>query len=447
MTAFPASLAAAVLLAALRAQVAPPAFVEVELPGGPVYVQQRIEIVLRVGTDAGFFAAQGIPLFQQRLDRPFQVVVPWLEPSAGRDVVLREGPADGPRVVVGGRAVRWHAAGSRQRDGRTWELLELRCHWIPRLAGAQEVEPVALHYAFATRFQEHLLRGREPSDRQEASVSCAAARFEVRELPAAGRPERFDGAVGEFTVRAAAPVAAVPLGGSFTLEVAIEGDGDLAGLPAMAWPELPGFVVQGLVERRAPAARLFAFDVLAVRGGATEVPPVSFAFFSPRAGRYVTQWTAPVPLAVGPAAGILPARVAALVDADRRAVAGAAGWPAGRWLLPAAGVGIAIVVCVLLRRRARGNGRQRAFAALAAALGGGADVEAFASFCASCAGGGPAAGFDAVLGRCAERGAPPALLARVRTLHERLDAARYGGTKPQRDEVLGVARELLQAVR
>lgn len=420
---------------------APPLIVEVDAPATPVYVQQRVPLVVRVGYDAAFCREFAIPLFQQRLDQPFLIVLPWLQGREDRAVALREGPPDGVRIAVGDRVQRFAPAGERTQDGRRYTLLELRADWLPLAAGEQAIEPIELRYAFASRFEEHLLRGRQPLDRQDAEVRSALRVLQVRELPAAGRPAGFQGAVGEFTVVARASVAAVPVGGTFTLELEIAGAGNLDRVPPLPWPELPGFVVQGLVEQRTPAARIGRFDVLAVREGATAVPPVPFVFFAPADGAYRTVQTAPVPLRVDAAASPLPPRVAALVAADaaRRAAAAALPW----WYYAAGGVVAMALVAVLTRtltRRRRRGARLQALARLARELtAAGVDVaavaQAFASFLAACN-----------LGAVSPPDLPAALRDRVHSLREALGAARYGGVAPAAGDVLAVARDLVRAL-
>lgn len=419
---------------------APPLFVEVDAPAAPVYVQQRVPLVVRIGYDAAFCREFAIPLFQQRLDQPFLVVLPWQQAREDRAVTLREGPADGVRVAVGDRVQRFAPAGERTQDGRRYTLLELRADWLPLAGGEQPIEPVELRYAFASRFEDHLLRGRQPLDRQDAEVRSARRVLQVRELPAAGRPAGFQGAVGEFTVVARASAAAVPLGGTFTLEVEVAGPGNLDRMPPLPWPELPGFIVQGLVEQRTPAARLGRFDVLAVREGAMAVPPVPFVFFAPVDGAYRTVQTAPVPLRVDPAVAALPPRVAALIEADaaRRAAAAALPW----WYYAIGGaVAVALVALVArhLARRRRGVARLQAVARLDQELtAAGADAAAAAR------------AFEAFLGTGDFESAlphlPAALRDRVQQQREAFAAARYGGVLPATGDVLAVARDLVRAL-
>lgn len=425
---------------------APPLFVEVDTPAAPVYVQQRVPLVVRVGYDAAYCREFAIPLFQQRLDQPFLVVVPWLQGREDRAVELREGPADGVRVAVGDRVQRFAPAGERTQDGRRYTLLELRADWLPLAQGEHAIEPVELRYAFASRFEDHLLRGRQPLDRQDAEVRSALRLLSVRELPAAGRPAGFQGAVGEFSVLARTSVAAVPLGGTFTLEVEVAGTGNLDRVPPLAWPELPGCVVQGLVEQRQPGLRIGRFDVLAVREGAIGLPPLSYVFFSPAQDAYRTAQTAPLPLQVEAATAPLAPRIAALVEAEAARVAAATAWP--WWYYGAAATGVAVFVAIAARSAARRRRRTELLLAverLASAAAAAADVEAsgraFGAFLAACGLGEPPQWEHP-----AARAVPTALRDRLRNLAEALAAARYGGVSPTSGELVAVARDLVRVL-
>ncbi|MEO6594787.1 MAG: BatD family protein [Planctomycetota bacterium] len=438
--------------ATLAAQepASPPVFVEVAPSATTVWLHESVELVVRVGYDAAFFATSALPLFQQRLDQPFQVLVPWLFGAEDRavDIVTPADGAPGQRVATGDRSALWQPAGKRQVSGRTFELLELRCRWVPLAAGTSPIAPVELRYAFATRFEEDFLRGRQPLDRQEASVVSAPMELTVKRLPVTERPTAFKGAVGEFTVRASANASSVAVGATFSLEVAVEGIGNFGRFAPMVLPPLPGFHVQGVVEQRGASSRTYVFDVLALRAGLAEVPAVPFVSFSPRPGNYVTSLVGPVPMHVlpKPAGTVLPERVQALVDADALRVreANALSW---WWYVL---LGLAIVAAVVSwRRRQRHAARrvelQGALARLDVALAcGPADaLVALEVLCALCAGT-PILGPDALLEALLARGVPAALVARVRDMHAELDAARYGGRMPTAEAVLGPARELAQ---
>jgi hypothetical protein len=449
VTALLPALALALPLAALRAQdPGPPVFVEVGGVPAEVWLQQPFVATVRIGCDREWLQHGAVPLFQQPLDLPFHVVVPWLFAAEDRAVELLPGAANGGRsAAVGDRVVALAPAGERQVGGRTFDVLELRCRWLPLAPGTSGVAPVQVRYAFATRFRDDFLRSREPLDRQEATVQSRAAELRVRALPPEA-PPGFHGAVGAFAVRASASVAAARVGDTFTLSLDVTGDGNLDRFAPLPPPALPGFHVQGVAERRAPDRRRFELDVLALRAGVQQVPPVPFVAFAPGEGRYVTLRSEPVPLRVDapPPGTVLAPRVQQLVDADERQVA-AANAPS-RWWAVAAGLA-AVLVGTGLRLRQR---RTRAIAAfvraraeLAAAAGADAarQLTAFEALLAARAGvpAWSAAGWE----RLAAAGVARTAITRARDVHAALDTARFGGIGPTALELQAVADALLPA--
>ncbi len=425
------------------------AFVEVQASAATVWLQQPCDLVVRIGFDAEWFATAAIPLFQQRLDQPFQLVVPWLFGAEDRAVTPLPAPPGTAtqRIAVGDQVLAAARAGVRDVDGRRFELLELRYRWLPLAAGTSTVAPVELRYAFATRFDADFLRGRQPLDRQEQSVLSAPLPLQVRALPVAGRPAGFTGAVGEFAVRASTTATAVAVGAVFDVELLLTGDGNLDRIAPVPAPDLPGFHVQGMRELRREPGRTFVFSLLALRAGATEVPALAFAAFSPRAGDYVVHHTAALPLHVEPlpAGGKLAPAVAALVRADAQALRAANAWPWWSYALAAVGAtGVLTMRAVVRRRRRRQRDLAAALAQLASALveGPAAAALAFERLCARCAETDLFHG-ETVWPALRAAGGDEATVTAAQQAHAALDAARFGGVPPPAASVTEAARALV----
>lgn len=433
---------------AAQAPDVPRAFVEVLDVPPSLWWQQPCELRVQIGIDAEWFRTAAVPLFQQPLDQPFQVVVPWLLGAEDRAVALVPVPAGVPsqRLAVGDRVVAAATVGHRQVDGRRFDLFELRYRWLPLAAGSSTIAPVELRYAFATAFADDFLRGRQPLDRREHSVWSAVHSLPVRALPREGRPPEFLGAVGEFTVRAETTATSVSVGEAFDVELTIDGDGNLGRMAPLPPPRLPGFHVQGVREPRRSSGRTFVLSVVALRAGATSVPAIPFASFSPAAGAYVVPRSEPLPLQVVPLpAGVaLPPAIAALVAADVEVQRAARAWP---WwghgllglLLLLVGGGAAASWRRVRRRRQGGAATARLEAALAE--GALPTLAAFEQLCAQRAG---ARAFDGTTVWATLRavGVAADAVAAAQVLHSNLDAARFGGVPPPAAEVRAAARPL-----
>ncbi|MBL8753661.1 MAG: BatD family protein [Planctomycetes bacterium] len=408
---------------------APPFFVEV-LPLPPrVFAQQVVEVVLQVGYDPGFVRSSAVPMFAQPLDQPFQVLVPWLAAEPGRFVAVVPPPSTGrtQRIAVGDQVLQLASAAPVERAGRTFQVLQLVTSVRLPSPGTVALAEPQVRYAFATKFVEDFLRGRQAVDRQEATVVGRAPRWTVEPLPAPA-PEGFHGAVGTFTVEAVLASRPTAVGDAFTVEVVVRGSGDLAGLPPLPTPRLPGFHVQGVAERRGPDRTVFALDVLALRAGAVAVPPVPFVAFDPVRAAYEALATEALPIVVAAATAPLPERIARLVEADAAAEAKSSSHPSPAW--------IAVFVPLLAAAGRRRRQRRRTHAALQAALAGDAVgvLAAFEALLAVCAG---TKSFDAgTWERLAAK--RPTAVAAMRDLHARLDQARFGGARPTVAEVEAV---------
>ena len=412
--------------------------VRVELQTLPprAFVQQGFDVVMRLAVDRQWLAERAVPLLQQRLDRPFHVVVPWLrddDVQSAQPLPARAGAAS-VRVAVGDRVLPFALAGEQQIDGRAFELLELPCRIAALQPGTLSLPPVAVRYAFGTRFQDDFLRGRQPLDRQEGTAVGAAGSVVVEALPTPV-PAGFFGAVGTFKLRATVASASGEVGVAFPCELELAGDGNCERMAVPTTVPVPGCHVQGITATRSASSCQFRLDLLPLRAGAT-LGPVELVAFDPLQARYVTLQAPTVPFAVAPAVAPdrLEPRVRELIAAEAERTA--EGWPWGGLL---GGAAAAVLTLLLLARRSTA----RRAAALALAL---------AERCAAALPQDPAGAllaFDAWLAQRAGTSAGPApdwpalgaagvgteVLDALQRLREQLDAARYGGAPPAGDAV------------
>lgn len=407
---------------AAQSQPDPPAALVVTAPSRPVFVGERVAITLQLELDAAFLAERAVPLFQQPLDLPVAVEAAWLAADEQHQVLVDE-RAGGRSMATGGARRLW-----RPVDGPPGRhRFALAVEYLPLAPGRHELQ-AAVRYAFATAFTEHFLRGREPVDRREAHNPAAGVTLVVEPVPEAGRPTAWSGLVGRGAVRASCAVAEVALGS--TLTVVLHCTGRLSAVPAVRapWPELPGFVVQGCVEGTTATERTFAYDLLVVRAAATAVPPVPLLVFDPETRSFATLVSAPLPLQVVAPAAPLSEPIAALVAADAAAQRAAAAWPG--WVHAAlAGAALLLVMAVrqLQREGRRRPARAAAVAHLAEALAGTPEAAA--------------AAFAALLRLGPDLAAvPPPLAAELARCREQLEAARFGGPRPEVAWVLAQGR-------
>jgi hypothetical protein len=138
-------------------------------------------------------------------------------------------------------------------------------------------------------------------DYEARTNECA---YTVRELPAAGRPEGFTGAVGRYAVQVTASPLEVDAFAPITLEVRVTGQGILEELKPAAWSEVSSltkdFDVSPDVDsgRMEGPAKVFRQVIRPRHEKVTAIPPVPFPYFDPKLERYEVARSREVPIKV-----------------------------------------------------------------------------------------------------------------------------------------------------
>jgi hypothetical protein len=203
------------------------------------------------------------------------------------------------------------------KDGRSMDVLVFRTAVTPSKAGKITLGPVEMSYlALVPRAQRN--RPRSLFDLLDDSVfgdpffgvnqhfklRAEPVELEVKPLPAAGRPESFSGAVGQFTFKAAGAPNRVKAGDPITMKLSVSGRGNFDRIEAPALADPDGW-------RSYPASADFkASDDLGVSGTKTfsmavipeakktAMPVFEFAYFDPAAEKYVKVKSEPAALTV-----------------------------------------------------------------------------------------------------------------------------------------------------
>ena len=129
----------------------------------------------------------------------------------------------------------------------------------------------------------------------------------VNSLPD-GAPPAFNGAVGQFELRAHVDTNNTQVNDTVTLVLEIEGAGNVDALTEPALPELSGwrfFESQpstNMLSRENQVYGIRRFERLMVPGQAGEfiIPSFRFSYYDPEAGEYRTSTTDPIPITVHP---------------------------------------------------------------------------------------------------------------------------------------------------
>ncbi len=438
------AVAGATLLTALGAQqvaggAATPYTIELAPKQLRAVVGQQLAGELQVGFDVDWQQQHGLALVAQPLDLPFAVQSDWFGDEANWQVAFVDAEG-GPRAVVGERVVRWRALGEQVRDGRRWRTFAADFVATPRAPGAV-VPAVAVRYAYTSGFHDDFLRGRQPLDRHDASVSAAASAWTIAALPDQAEPAGFGGAVGEFTLQVELRTAASEVGRELDVDLVVRGRGDLSAFAAPPLPNLPGWFVVGVREKPRNGARVFGYQVVALRDGERPLGPFELVVFDPRQWAYTTLRTEPVTVTVAPATNLaaLPAPVRQKVEADAQERAAANAVPAWYWLVVIVAGGCTLLGAVRTRQRAARRRRaQSAREALLLVLDGDPArlLQCFEVLVAACRGSGPLG--EADWAQCDDV---------TRDLRQRLADAAYGGPRPDGAELRAFAQRLVADLR
>ena len=145
---------------------------------------------------------------------------------------------------------------------------------------------------------------------KDFEVAAPGRQFEVRDVPLAGRPDTFTGAVGDFS--AVAPSVHPPRvgpGEPVTLQLAVTGSGNFAAMQApvlnrlQSWRDYQPEITMAAGSEPGSGTKTFKFTLIA-RQDENASPGAALSYFDPKQEKYVTLRFDPVPLtAEGPLEG------------------------------------------------------------------------------------------------------------------------------------------------
>ena len=129
---------------------------------------------------------------------------------------------------------------------------------------------------------------------------------EVLPLPVAGRPQSFTGLVGRLNVSASIDRSSVETNDAVTLELIVEGEGNLRGLaaPIIDFPgdfEVFPPEVTETIDRagsRIRGSRAYTYVLIPRSPGEKSIPPVEMSYFDAESGLYATSASEPLRLEV-----------------------------------------------------------------------------------------------------------------------------------------------------
>lgn len=183
------------------------------------------------------------------------------------------------------------------KDGRIFDkALLARYAAYPLKSGKLLIDSISIK---ATYYLEH--RGNSPfgEDRifsffnraRSGTESSKRVSLEVSDLPQEGRPQDFNGTVGEFSITGSLDQQSVEVGKPVNLSIKVEGRGNLSSLkfPSVNWPDgIRVFESNSDVKNAQSDIAEKAFDVVLIptKPGDVILPNIEFPVFNPAKKEY-----------------------------------------------------------------------------------------------------------------------------------------------------------------
>ncbi|MBN2216407.1 MAG: BatD family protein [Pirellulales bacterium] len=202
------------------------------------------------------------------------------------------------------RAIRKNAAG----ESVDYWVYEFRRAYTADRAGRYTFGPASLKGTFATDLSAS---GRLSGDQ----VYAIAPRLDVdvKQVPEAGRPASYLGAIGRFDWSAELRPATCRVGDPITLTLTLRGRGSLDATTPPDLAEMPTVAVnfktyEGTREVKGNTCQ-FTYTLRPLNENITEFPPIAGSYFDVATGRYVTLETKPIPIDVKKADPLADAQI------------------------------------------------------------------------------------------------------------------------------------------
>ena len=177
-----------------------------------------------------------------------------------------------------------------------------RMYW-PQRTGPLTVAPRTIAYRTRSGFLN--------TGKTESRTS-AEATFDVKPLPAAGRPAGFkEDHVGQYRLRMDLATGSMKVGDAVDLTITVDGEALMTAcrgpvMPLLTWARLepngsPAITETVENEEKVQGVWKAKYVFIATTEGQHEFPALSFTYFDPVAQRYQTATTEPVKMSVAPA--------------------------------------------------------------------------------------------------------------------------------------------------
>lgn len=182
-------------------------------------------------------------------------------------------------------------------QGKDYRFVVLRTTVLyPQKTGKLEIEPLTLDIPIDVQGNRRDIFGRRVMERVNKTISAGSRSIEVKPLPLEGKPDGFNGAVGDFSFDVTTNKTTLNANESLQLDVKVSGKGNLKLFTA------PNIKLPSTLEVYEPEhSESVSTTIAGMQGSITDsytivpqfkgtypVNPITFSFFDPKTEKYRT---------------------------------------------------------------------------------------------------------------------------------------------------------------
>jgi len=258
-------------------------FVDFGLTPERPYIHQPIDVWVRIGIESKIAdRLQGTDTRRGRIG--LQVTAPWLDDFPGTvPVEVGDSGSRAVAIVLNGDWAKATLLDNETRNGRDYQVVEIRRRFLPNRPGRYTVDPAFLEFSYVTRWRRDLFGDPVAVASERGYNRSHSATLEVRQLPDDGRPADFTNAVGKFQLHGELSKRKFKAGEPVKLELYIAGDGNFEFLDVPELDSMDGWHVFGKKVERAEHSVTATYDLAALDQTVKTLPGISLPYFDPTA--------------------------------------------------------------------------------------------------------------------------------------------------------------------
>ncbi len=256
--------------------------------------------------------------------------------------------------------------------GKNYFVTEVKLVIFPVKSGAYGFSPAALEIAdafFPGAFNDDFFADFFGRRSRRKILKTETLSLQVKNLPAAGRPENYKGDIGSFKITAETDKKNAKVGEAVNLVVEIKGEGNISSITCPVFPEFVNFrhyevISSQNVEKedyKITGSKKFQTVLVPRVSGTLKIPGIEYSFFDPVKKKYEKVKTKEISIEVAPSSSTPAAKQYPMklkeVSRDIRHIAGVSGLKKGQgiisdffWLCQAVPLGVFLLTFFIKNR-------------------------------------------------------------------------------------------------